>query len=425
VQAETAVVALDDAQRASADELDWAREQLGGSTVATFNPALAGARAALAAAMVALEESRQADPDSPAQVASLQAVLHHAGVGCEQLDAAAPELDALRDLRHAVAALQPVLVAQLALARERAARADARLDALQDRWRPSSVAGPRLHLHRAGQGLTFAEACLGVVSGAHGSAGAGHGAGLVRLAEASLSQANRLLDQVERAPDLMALAERAAMALLAQAQADRAEGQRLGLDQDRRWHFADDTVEWAQGTFEDPTVDPVSRRRALEESEAALHGTLRPVRSSAEALHRAEALLPTATETAEAMLAAAEVLVRTRCGAVGVEARLRLAQAHLLLETGARCEDPDEALALLRRADHLAEQAATLAQQDEAALRDGRRRSVADWDASRETAILIGALLPLAPGGWAAVRFGGPATRTRLPCVLPGDLAAR
>jgi hypothetical protein len=166
----------------------------------------------------------------------------------------------------------------------------------------------------------------------------------------------------------------------------------------------------------------MSRRRALEESEAALHGTLRQVRTSDGALQRAEALLPTALESAEAMLASAEVLVRTRCGAVGVEARMRLAQAHLLLEAGRTSEDPEAALAQLRRADHLAEQAAVLAQQDEATLRDGRRRTVADWDAARETAILLGALLPLAPGGWAAVRFGGPATRTRLPCVLPGDL---
>jgi hypothetical protein len=284
------------------------------------------------------------------------------------------------------------------------------------------VASARLHLHRAGQGLSFAQACLTALVQAPGAVVAEHGAGLARLAEASLSQADRLLDQVERAPDALALAERAAEALLTQAQADRAEAQRLGLDQDRTWHFADDTVAWAQGTFEDPTVDPMSRRRALEESEAALHGTLRPVRTADGALQRAQALLPTALEAAEAMLASAEVLVRTRCGAVGVEARLRLAQAHLLLDAGRQTEDPDTALAQLRRADHLAEQAAVLAQQDEATLRDGRRRTVADWDAARETAILLGALLPLPRDEWAAVRFGGPATRTRLPCVLPADL---
>lgn len=422
LRAEASVVDLDDALRASVDELAWARRQLGDTTATSFDPALTGAGAALAGAMTALDAAR-AVPDTEEEAELLTATLAECRTGAHLLDEAVPELDALRDLRHAVAALRPELVPELARADARATEASGRVTALGDRWPPGGLAGAQLHLHRAHQGLAFAGACMAVLERGPTATVAAHGAGLVRLVEASLTQVDRLLDQVERAPGALELAERASDALLAQARVDRAEAERLGVEPGRTWHFADDTVEWALGEISSQQFDPVTMRRALEESESALHAALTEVRTPDAARRRAEALLPTAAETAGALLHAAEVLVRTRCGAVGVEARIRLAEAHRLFEAGRRLEDPEAGLDLLQRADRLAEQAATLAQQDEASHRDSRRREMAGWDSARETAILLGALVPLGASGWAAVRFGGPGTRTRLHCVLPSDLA--
>jgi hypothetical protein len=420
-RAEACVVGLDDALHASADELDWARRQLGEATTEPFGAPLAAAGAALARAMAELQAAR-AGAGTPDEADHLTATLTQCREGGSALDQPVPDLDAARDLQHAVIDLRPALRANLVAELERSAAATRSIESSLERWRTGGLAGAQMHLHRARQGLAFAEACLDALEGAAGAAVASHGAGLVRLAEASLSQSDRLLEQVEHAPGMLELAERAMDVLLSEARVDRADAQRLGVPADRAWEFADDTVEWALGAI-GGQVDPVAMRRALEESEAALHSALTAVRDPTDALRRARSLLPTAGEAAAAMLHVGELLVRTRCGAVGVEARVRLAEAQRLLDAGGRTDEPAAALAQLQRADRLAEQAAVLAQQDEVTHRDARRRAAADWDPARETAILLGALLPLEPTGWAAVRYGGPSTRTRLRCVLPSELS--
>jgi hypothetical protein len=99
-----------------------------------------------------------------------------------------------------------------------------------------------------------------------------------------------------------------------------------------------------------------------------------PVRAAAETRRRAEALLASTTDAARMSIQAADDFITTRRGAIGAEARTRLAEAQREFAAGQTASDPVVALGHMQAADHLSDQAHALAQQDEAQYRNAQQR---------------------------------------------------
>ena len=115
-----------------------------------------------------------------------------------------------------------------------------------------------------------------------------------------------------------------------------------------------------------PGRDPLAAHARIEQVNAEIDAAIAGAREAAVRVQRAEAQLGRTLATARAQVHAAEDYLVARRGAVGAEARTRLAEAgRLLVEAEGQAQvDPAAALATAQRAESLASTAMSLAQQD-------------------------------------------------------------
>jgi hypothetical protein len=119
--------------------------------------------------------------------------------------------------------------------------------------------------------------------------------------------------------------------------------------------------------------DPLTALRRLEEADLALEQALAVARDAQTRARRAAAALDQTLLRARSTVAAAADFVATRRGAVGPEARTRLAEAqrHLDAAVGTGGVDAEAALREAQLADQLAQQALQYAQSDVASWSSG------------------------------------------------------
>lgn len=361
--------------------------------------------------------------------AALERILTLCAAVDEALDAQVEHFDQLRDLEASLDTVLPALTTRAAELTARLPGSRATVEDLAARYPPAAIAWVGANLEEADERLGFAQSALDKGGALLTADDRGGAATRARAAEEALGQVSTLLDSVDGAPAVLDLAVRSVTALMAETERDLAESESLGAV-DRLGpvhHFASETLAWARSAVESGSYDPVQVRRALEESDAALERALVAEREVAATRARAVALLPTATEAAEVSVRIADEFIATRRGAVGSEARSRLAQAQRLLSEARLLTDPVAALAQMQAVDHLADQATTLAQQDVARYSDRQRRGGGPGNLG--SAILGGILIDSmtrggrAPGGWssgsratggrAPGSFGGGGTRSR------------
>jgi hypothetical protein len=186
-----------------------------------------------------------------------------------------------------------------------------------------------------------------------------------------VAQTTTLLDAIGRlATDLDAAAARVA-AVRAETEKDLAEarslvaaGQRSGLGP--QITRAEAALASADEALSGPQPDPLAALRQLEEADIALEQALSVARDAQTQTRRAAAALDQAVLTARSTIAAAADFISTRRGAVGAEARTRLAEAqrHLDVAVDQGRDDPTTALREAHQATALAQSALDLAQDD-------------------------------------------------------------
>jgi hypothetical protein len=428
-QVAAALIEVDDAIRTSEQELGFAIAQFGEESGGPFTAALAESKADLTRAF-GLQRDAQAAEGTPAERGLLTQVLAVCTAADERLDAQVEAFDKLRDLERTIDTVLPGLAQQAAGLPGRADAAQATLDQLRARW-PSAALDPLgRQLGQARERIAFATESVTVGADLLASGDRTGAVARARATEEAIGQAVTLLEVVERAPQALESAQRAVEALVVETQRDLAEAERLGMPPELAGphHFASDTLAWAQQVIASGNVDPIAVRRALEDSDSALDRAMVPLREAEQRRQRAAALLAGATEAARASIQAANDFITTRRGAVGAEARTRLAEAQRRLDSGLGTPDPIAALEQVQAADALADQAYVLAQQDEARMRDAQRRE--GGSGSLGTIVLGGILIdamtrgggsyggsrgPSFPsgGGRGPGSFGGSATRGR------------
>ncbi|MRG61729.1 hypothetical protein GE115_17870 [Agromyces sp. CFH 90414] len=367
-QAGGALVGADDAIRTSEEELGFAVASYGEEATAPFREALAAAKAKVAEAFGLQQRLDDAEPDTDAQRREWYGgILRLTGEADAALDEQAARFDELRDLeRNAPQELERVRRAA-SQAAAHVAPASQRLDALRAQYADSALAAVADNPAQAESRLGFARAAIDEASAALGAGRAGEAAVAIRAGEEAVDQATALSGAIERLAGDLAAADQAVAAGVADLDRDVAEAganPEGGLAELARSTAAEAAA--IRDGLAQPRRDPLALHARVERANAAIDAAIGSVRAAAEQAARVAAQLDRSLVTARAQVQAAEDYLVARRGAIGAEARTRLAEAgrHLALAEQARGTDPAAALGDAQRAETLAAEAMRLAQQD-------------------------------------------------------------
>ncbi|MFB7538618.1 TPM domain-containing protein [Streptomyces zaomyceticus] len=376
-QARQSLVATDDAVRTSQEELGFASAQFGEEAVRPFTEAVAFAEEQLTASFRLRQKLDDSFPeDDSARRAMLDEIQRRCAEANARLDAESEDFDRLRALeRTAPEALGTVEAAS----REQTGRmgmAEAALTAMRERYAETAAAPVAGDVEQARDRLVFATAHVDQARRQIDAGDNGGAAVHIRAAEGAVDQAARLIEAVDRRAQELAEAVGKLPGALSETDADLADARGLlqgtaegvsTADLRGRIARAESVVAEVRRLVDSGRYDPLDALRRVEQADTALDEALEGARERESGSRRARALLDQAMLTARSAIGAASDYVTTHRGAVGSEARTRLAEAHRRWEKArslAEAEDPGAALAEAQHADALARRAQDLAEQD-------------------------------------------------------------
>ncbi|MFF5445211.1 TPM domain-containing protein [Streptomyces sp. NPDC012888] len=420
-RAKELLVETDDAVRTSTEELGFASAQFGDEAAKPFEAAVAHARDELTHAFRLRQQLDDAYPEDDAtRRRMLDEIVARCSEANRRLDAESADFDRLRALERTVPQALETVEAHFRALTGRAATAAATLTALRRRYADSAAAPVASNAGQAEDRLLFASASLDGAREAVAASDNARAAVHVRAAEGAVDQAATLVDAVERrAQELAEAAGRLDLALT-ETETDLADARGLvdgtsaGIstaDLQGRIGRAEAVLSAVRAEREGGRYDPIDALRRVEEADAALDGALAGARARETSNQRARALLDQALLGARSSIGAAADYVTTSRGAVGSEARTRLAEAqrHLARSSELAGADPASALAEAQRADALAREAQRLAEQDVRAFENpyaGRRGGSGGMGGAVLGGIILGEILRGA-GGSGSGGFGG------------------
>ncbi|MEV8016174.1 TPM domain-containing protein [Streptomyces sp. NPDC086554] len=375
-QSKRLLVETDDAIRTSAEELGFATAQFGDEAVRPFTDALAYARDELTTAFRVRQRLDDAYPEDDAtRRAMLEEIVTRCTEAGRRLDAEAAGFDQLRALeRDAAQALEHAETVFRQVS-GRTTAAESTLAALREKYAPSASAQVVGHVEQAKDRLVFTTTHLNQARQAIDAGDNGRAAVHLRAAEGAVDQAGTFVDAVDRLADELTLAAEKLPAALTEAETDLADARGLlegtlegvpTADLHGRIARAEAVVAGVRKQVAAGPLDPIDALRRVEEADAALDASLADAREREVTDRRTVALLGQAMLTARSAVGAAADFIGTHRGAVGSEARTRLAEAqrHLAGAEAARDSDAAAALAEAQEADALARQSQQLAEGD-------------------------------------------------------------
>lgn len=424
-RAGSALVAIDDALKTSAQELGYAEAQFGTDATKDFSATLAAGRATVAEAFALRQQLDDSEPETDAEVRAMSRQIISM---CEEVDDAldqqVEEFDTLRDLHASAPAILEGLTERATQAESRIPTARVQVEQLTAKYPASALASVAGNPDAAERILAEARASIAAgreVVDSDRAAAVAH----VRAAEDAVGQAGLLLDAVAGADEALDQASRAITDGISSLSLDIADADLLAPD--------DPAISEARATAAQAvalgraasTGDPLAAVHALEEAEIALDTLLAPLRAEAAEAEKARKVLKESLGRVTSQVNAVSAYVETRRGAVGPEARTRLSEAarHLDLATRASSDDPADALAEVQQAEQMAAQAQRLAESDVEAW---ERSQQPQREGSDITSMILGGILINSSlgrsnsGGWSGGSagrspgsFGGGSTRGR------------
>ncbi|MET9767568.1 TPM domain-containing protein [Streptomyces sp. NPDC006415] len=375
-QAKEVLVDTDDAVRTSEEELGFATAQFGEEAAKPFTAAVARAKDELTQSFRLRQQLDDAFPEDDAtRRRMLEEILRRCATANEGLDTVSEDFDRLRALeRTAPEALATVDATHRDLT-GRVAAAESGVAGLRERYGESAAAPVAADVEQAEDRLVFAgsavEQARAAVEGGENSRAAVY----IRGAEGAVGQAATLLDSVDRRAAELGEAAGKLPAALTETETDLAdaggllEGTAEGAstaDLRGRIARAEAVLADVRGAMAAGPYDPIDALRRVEEADAALDEALAGARDQERGEAKARSLLDQAMLTARSAIGAAADYVTTNRGAVGSQARTRLAEAQRRWERARELSatDAQGALAEAQQADALAGQAMALAEQD-------------------------------------------------------------
>ncbi|GAA2004678.1 putative membrane protein YgcG [Microbacterium ulmi] len=376
-RAASALVQTDDAVKTSEQELGFAKAQFGDAATVEFEQALATAKADLDKAFSIKQRLDDATPDSESEVRSWNSeILQLLGEANSQLDEKAVAFDELRKLEQNA----PEALARVQELRAKAAaeidRAETMLHALASSYAPQALATVADNPDQARQRIAFADEQLAAAQQAIGAGNGGQAAVGIRAAEEAVGQATLLEDAIEKLGGDLAKGETDASALIADLESDIAAASALPDPDGRLAGIVAATrqqVDAARADLTGTQKRPLATLKALEAANQQIDGVVQGIRDAQAQAQRARQQLSQTITQAQAQVSAAEDYITARRGAIGAEARTRLAEAGASIVQAQQLQatDPAQALQHAQRANQLAGQAIQYAQNDVGSFQGG------------------------------------------------------
>jgi hypothetical protein len=374
-RASSALLDVDEKVRSAQVNLDYARSYYGEEAVPGYAQAFAQAADELGKAFHIRQLLDDDIPeDEPTTRRMLADLLKLTGDADQKLAAQAETVDALRERERTAPEAIDQLLRRIGELQQRLPQEQQRLQDLGTRYAPSAFSAVADNVDQAGVRLAAAEQAVGEARQAQQEGNSGRMVGRLLPAEQAVGQSATLLDAIERqARDLDAAGQRIAAARadteadLAEARAMLRSGDPGGLQaQVARAESALTAADAALKPSGGGLPDPLAALRRIEEADGELRQGLQSARDAQTRARKAAEALDQALLTARSSVAAAGDFISTRRGAIGPEARTRLAEAqrHLDVAQSQARSDPEGALREAQRADQLAQYALQVAQSD-------------------------------------------------------------
>lgn len=369
-RASSALVQTDDAVRTSDQELEYARAQFGDAATTEFAAALAQAKANLDQAFALKQQLDDAVKDSEEETRAWNAqIIDLCERSNQSLDEKAAAFDDLRKLEQNAPEAFARAQQERAAAASGVDTAAQRLTTLSASYAPEALATVTDNIEQAKQRIAFADQQLTAAEAAIGSGDGGQAAVGIRAAEQAIAQAKLLEDAVDKLGTDLADGEKNVAALIQELEADVAAASALP-DPDGRVAAVITAVTTqltaAKADLAGPARHPLATLKGLEAVNAQIDGVVQGARDAAAQEQRSRQMLGQVIMQAQAQVSAAEDYISARRGAIGAEARTRLAQAgaELVQAQQLQASDATTAMQHAQRADQLAGQALQSAQSD-------------------------------------------------------------
>ncbi len=368
------LIATDNAVRTSESQLMLAESTFGKPAMADFRAAYEKARTSLAAAF---QLRQQIDDDIPEDDATRRNWMNQIIASCTDaaaaLDAQSERFDDMLDLKNRLPAAIADLGAAIGVQDARVADHMATLARLSGSYAPSALSTVINNASEAANRLDFARSAVATARQEAAAPDTTPAVVAARSAQEAVAQAGILLDAIDKLDANLADASSQLQTRLAPVQAELAaakeafgQGGTGGAGQAISQRLAQVETALAAAGGPNGARDPILATRRIQEADLALDDILAATRSAQETQQRATAALQASLDSADAKISGAGDFIATRRGAVGSEARTRLAEAQRHLATAQSLAGSDNAAALgeSRKAEQLAEEAARLAQND-------------------------------------------------------------
>ena len=369
-RASSALVETDDAVKTSDQELGFARAQFGDAATVQFEEALQTARENLNRAFTIKQQLDDTTPDSDEQTRAWNAEIIRL---CDEANAGLDEKAAAFDELRRLEQNAPESLARVHEQRTKAAAsidvADEHLRTLAASFAPEALATVADNPDQARQRIQFADEQLAAAEVAIGAGKGGEAAVSIKAAEEAVGQAVLLEDAIDKLGRDFAEGERTAAALITELEGDIAAASALP-DPDGRVTAAvtatRQQVDAAKASLAGTARRPLQTLQGLEAANAQIDGVVAGVRDAAAKAQRAQQMIGQQILQAQAQVSAAEDYIVARRGAIGAEARTRLAEAGAALVQAQQLQtaNPEQALQFAQRANQLAGQAIRYAQND-------------------------------------------------------------
>jgi hypothetical protein len=376
-RAASLLVETDDALKTSAQELGFARAQFGDAATAEFESAIVTARQSLDEAFTLKQQLDDATPDSAQDVRAWnERIIALCEAANALLDEKAEAFDELRKLEQNA----PEALARVHEEREKAVaaleEAAGRLQSLQASYAPEALSTVADNPEQARQRLAFADEQLAAAQAAIGAGDGGEAAVGIRAAEEAVGQAELLETAIGKLASDLSEGERGAAALVAELETDIAAASALHDPDGRIAAVIAATrqqLDTARTHLTGTAKRPLIALQSLEAANTQIDSLVQGVRDAEARAQRARQMVGQLIMQAQAQVSAAEDYVTARRGAVGAQARTRLAEAGASLARAQALQsgDPEQAMQHAQRADQLAGQAIQLAQNDVGAFEGG------------------------------------------------------
>ena len=414
-RAASALVDTDDAIKTSEQELGFASAQFGDAAAAEFAQALASAKQSLGEAFTLKQQLDDEIPDSEEQTRAWNArIVELCAAANAGLDEKAAAFDELRKLEQNA----PEALARVQDARGKTAaaldEASARVRQLSAQYAPEALSTVADNPAQARQRLDFAAAQLAAAQASIASGDGGEAAVAIRAAEEAVGQAGLLENAIGKLAADLGEAEKGAAALIVELEGDIAAAGALP-DPDGRVAaavaVARQQIDAARAGLTAGARRPLAALQGLEAANQQIDGIVAGVRTAQAQAARAQQMLGQQLLQAQAQVSAAEDYITARRGAVGAEARTRLAEAGASLVQAQQLQttDPTQALQSAQRATQLAGVAIQSAQNDVGAFQGGGMMGGGQSNSSGMLGAVLGGIVinSLLGGGGGGRSSGG------------------